>query len=160
MTVDVLTRVTRSAAWRTRLLAIAAALLLAEAVWVVAELALGLRLQAPAGPGYPEPMDIGPFTVGLASAALALVGWGVLAVLERLTSRARRIWLVIALIALVASLGMPLSGTGVSAANRAVLVLMHLAVGGVLIPALYRSSRGRSAAVSRLASTIAHGRTA
>jgi hypothetical protein len=44
----------------------------------------------------------------------------------------------------VLSLGTPLSGTGITAANRAVLVLMHLAVGGVLIPALYRTSPSRA----------------
>jgi hypothetical protein len=36
-----------------------------------------------------------------------------------------------------------LPGTGVSLANRAVLILMHLAVASVLIPALYRSSPRR-----------------
>ena len=59
---------------RARLLGVAAAVLVAEAVWVLAELGLGLRLQAPAGTGYPEPVDIGPLNVALASAVLSLVG--------------------------------------------------------------------------------------
>src|SRR5918911_1114870 len=99
---------------RARLLDVTAAVLVAEVVWILAELALGIRLQAPAGTGYPEPVDIGPLNVALASAVLSLVGWAVLAALERLTPHARRIWLVLALVALAASLSMPLSGTGVS----------------------------------------------
>jgi len=50
---------------------------------------------------------------------------------------------VIAVAALVLSLGTPLAGAGVTLANRLVLMLMHLAVGSVLIPALYRSSPRR-----------------
>jgi hypothetical protein len=45
---------------------------------------------------------------------------------------------------LVASLGGPLSGSGITAANRAVLVLPHLAVGTVLIPALRRTAASRA----------------
>ena len=79
----------------------------------------------------------------LVSGLLSCAGWGFMAVLERLTARARRVWLVIAVAALVLSLGTPLAGVGVTLANRLVLMLMHLAVGSVLIPALYRSSPRR-----------------
>lgn len=125
---------------RRRLLAVVGGALAAEAVWLMAELFFGVRLQAPAGNGYPQPMDIGPGTVAAASAILSLLGWGVLALLERFTSRARSIWLTLSLLALVASLGMPLSGTGVSAATRTGLLLMHLAVAAIVVPALYRTS--------------------
>jgi hypothetical protein len=53
------------------------------------------------------------------------------------------VWLVIAVAALVLSFGTPLAGAGVTLVNRLVLMLMHLAVGSVLIPALYRSSPRR-----------------
>lgn len=65
-----------------RLLGVAAAVLVAEAVWVLAELVLGIRLRAPAGTGYPEPVDLGPLNVGFASVVLSLIGWAVLAALE------------------------------------------------------------------------------
>jgi hypothetical protein len=44
-------------------------------------------------------------------------------------------------VALLLSLVTPLAGTGVGTVNRVVLMLMHLAVGCMLIPALYQSSR-------------------
>ena len=67
------------------------------------------------------------------------------AVLERLMKRGRQIWAIIAIVALALSLGTPLSGSGIPAANRAVLLLIHLAVGGVLIPTLYWSSHRHTA---------------
>jgi hypothetical protein len=88
---------------------------------------------------------------------LSLVGWAVLATLERLTPHARRIWLVLALVALAASLAMPLSGTGVGAAHRALLVLMHLAVAAVLIPVLHRTSLARLSHPAQGPSALAQG---
>lgn len=128
---------------RRRLLAVVGGVLAAEAIWLVAEVGFGVHLQAPAGNGYPQPMDIGPATIAAASATLSLLGWGVMAVLERFTSRARGVWLTVSLLALVASLGMPLSGAGVSAADRAVLVLMHLTVAAIVVPVLARTSPRR-----------------
>ena len=145
---------------RARLLGVVAAVLVAEGVWVLAELVLGIRLQAPAGTASPEPVDIGPLNVALASALLSLVGWAVLAGLERLTPRAHHIWLVVALVGLAASLATPLAGTGVSTANRMVLVLMHLAVAAVVITVLYRTSPGRLAHPSQVPSAVAHGEAA
>jgi hypothetical protein len=145
---------------RARLLGMVAAVLVAQAVWVLAKLVLGIRLQAPAGTAAPEPVDIGPLNVALASVLVSLVGWAVLAGLERLTPRARRIWLVAALVGLAASLSTPLSGTGVSPANRLVLVLMHLTVGAVVISVLYRTSPGRRAHPSQVPSAVAHGEAA
>src|SRR5919202_6444458 len=130
---------------RARLLGVVAAVLVAEAVWLLTEVLFGIRLQAPAGTASPEPVDIGPLNVAFASALLSLVGWAVLAGLERLTPRARRVWLVLALVGLAASLAMPLSGSGVSSENRMLLVLMHLAVAAVVISVLYRTSSGRLA---------------
>ena len=126
--------------WLVRLTAVAAAMAFALAIWVIAELVLGIELRAPAFDGSPQTLPIRVQDVLLVSALLSFAGWGFIATLERLSARARQVWLVIALAALVLSLGTPLAGTGVSVANRFVLILMHLAVGGVLIPALYRSS--------------------
>ena len=145
---------------RTRLLGVAAAVFAAEAVWVLAVLVLGIRLQAPAGTGYPEPVDIGPLNVAFASVVLSLAGWAVLAAIERLTPHARRIWLVLALVALAASLAMPLSGTAVGAANRAVLVLMHVTVAAVLIPVLHRPSPAPLPHPAQVPSALAQGEAA
>jgi hypothetical protein len=64
-------------------------------------------------------------------------------VLERFRMNADRVWLVVAPIALLASMGSPLSGHGVSAGNRLALIGMHLAVAAFVIPFLYRSAASR-----------------
>lgn len=134
---------------RARLAAVVIAVLAALAIWTVAEVVFHIHLRAPEGLGSSG--DIGALSVILASAFASLAGWGLLALLERLTARARSVWMTIAVVALLLSLVTPLSGTGITPANRAVLVLMHLAVGAVLIPGLYRTSprAGREACMAR-----------
>ena len=142
-----------------RILGIVAGLLAAEAVWLVAEGALAIHLQAPAGTLAAEPVAIGPLSVALAAGLLPLIGWAALVGLERLTPHARTIWLALALVGLDASLGMPMSGSGVSEANRVVLVVMHLLVGAIVIAVLYRTSP-RRATRSIAASASAAGEAA
>ena len=118
--------------------AVAAAL----ALWIVAEPVLGIDLRAPASGNVPN-SDIGPVMVVLASLVSALLGWGLLALLQKFTARARTVWTVIAGVVLAASLFGPLSGEGITGANRVVLLLMHLVVGAVLIIGLRRTSPGK-----------------
>jgi hypothetical protein len=128
-----------------RLAAVAAAMLSALTIWTIAELAFGIDVRAPSFDSSPDTLPIRAQDVLLISALLSFAGWAAMAILERLTTRARQVWLVIAVAALVLSLGTPLAGTGVTLANRVVLMLLHLTVGVVLIPALYRSSPSRTA---------------
>src|SRR5438093_12556193 len=93
---------------RARSLAVAGAVVAALGVWVVAELALGLQLRSPAFARSGDSFEIGPATIALTALLLSLAGWALMAVLERFTVRAARIWLVIAVLALVASLSGPL----------------------------------------------------
>jgi hypothetical protein len=123
--------------------AVAAALLATLAIWLLAELAFGIPLRAPVYDGSGQTLDINALDVAFVTVALSLAGWGVMALLERLTVRARLAWLLVAPTVLVLSLGTPLAGTGVTIADRMVLELMHLAAGAVLIPALYRTSPSR-----------------
>lgn len=125
---------------RRRALAIVGGVLGAEALWFISEGLLGIRLQASAGSGYPQPVDIGPGMVAVASVLLPLIGWAALASLERFTTRAAAIWLGFSLLALIGSFAIPLSGSGVPAADRIVLVLMHLTVAACVLPVLYRTS--------------------
>src|SRR5215472_8676958 len=127
-----------------RVLGIVAGLLAAEAVWLVAEGALAIHVQAPAGTLAAEPVAIDPLTVALAAGVLPLIGWVALVGLEQFTRHARTIWLVLALVGLASSLAMPLSGTGVSDANRVVLVVTHLVVGAIVTTVLYRTSPRRA----------------
>lgn len=134
--------------WRVRLVTVAGASLAALATWLVAESLFGLELHSPAA-NAGEAADIGASHVALAAAVGSLLGFGLLAVLERLTSRARRTWMVIAALGLLVSLGGPLSGSGITAANRVVLVLMHVVVAAVVVAGVYRASQPAPAAGRR-----------
>jgi hypothetical protein len=78
--------------------------------------------------------------VTVTSGVASLAAWGLLALLERLTAHPRTLWTAIAVLALLISLGGPLSGTGITSANRVALALMHLSVAAVLIPLLPRTA--------------------
>lgn len=67
---------------------------------------------------------------------IGLAGWGFLAVLEKSTARAGRIWTIIAVAVLAFSLLGPL--VAVTTAATLVLLGMHVLVGGVLIAGLVR----------------------
>jgi hypothetical protein len=124
---------------RARTLAVVAAALSALAVWLVTDPLLGIDLTTPTGPGSQELQHLTPALVVGTSLVVALAGWGLLALLERFTSRARTIWTAIAVLVALLSLIGPLSSIA-SAANGLALALMHLAVGAVLIPILAGTS--------------------
>lgn len=119
-----------------RLLAVVAAAAAAGLVWVVAVPVLGADLAVAEYPGGP----VGARTVGfgavLGSALFAgVLGWGLLAVLERWSARGRRIWRGAAVTVALLSLASPLTMTaGADAALT--LSALHLAVAAVLVPAL------------------------
>jgi hypothetical protein len=115
-----------------------AGVLAAVIVWALAKIAVH-DLRQPAF-GTATPQDLNAAVVIGAALIGGLLGWSSLAIVERLTARGRILWLRAALVALVLSLGAPLSGQGVSVGNRVSLVVLHLAVGAVVIPLLYRTS--------------------
>ena len=114
-------------------------------VYAFARLAAGHLLQPAFGSGDPKRLSAG--FVAVVAALGALLGWAVIALLERASQKAARIWAVSAPLVLLASFSMPLSGHGVSGGNRLALIMMHLAVGAVVVPAYWASSptRGRRA---------------
>lgn len=81
--------------------------------------------------------------VALVAAVASLASWALLAVLERCPARAARWWLVVATVFMVASLIGPLTVPDVPGSSRVVLAILHVVVGAVLIPLLYRSARHR-----------------
>ncbi|MFI5925816.1 DUF6069 family protein [Micromonospora sp. NPDC051543] len=121
---------------RDRAIAVAVAVLAAVAVWSIATLA-GAQLTVDQGTG---PRDVTVLAVVLNSAIAALLGWGLLAVLERFRASAITIWTAIALAVLVLSL-VPASLVDASAGTRVALVLMHLVVGAVVIVGFRRGAR-------------------
>jgi len=67
--------------------------------------------------------------------AASLLGWFLLFLMERRAPHARSRWTAIALIALAASLVLPITAAATTAATAG-LIVMHLAVGAVVIPAM------------------------
>jgi hypothetical protein len=122
---------------RTRALSVAGASLAAVAVWAVAVPLSGTHLLIRFGSGAAQSVGF-EYVVG-ASLVASLAGWGLLALLERRTARARRTWTGIALVALALSLSLPLIA-GLTVSSKIALALMHIAVAAVLIPALRHSS--------------------
>lgn len=128
---------------RTRALGVGGAILAAVVVWVIAVPLLGVHLLIRFGSGAPETIGV-DYVVG-ATLIASLVGWGLLATLERRTPRARSIWTVVAVVALLISLSLPLTA-GTTTASKAALALMHVAAAVVLIPALRGGSARRTRA--------------
>ena len=127
-----------------RLLAVTGAVAAVLGLCAIIELGFGFNLRGPAFGGASDTSDVGPLQVIIASGAGSLAGWALLALWERFT-RARTVWWVaIAVLALLASLGGPLGGTGITVGNRVALVSMHLLVAGIVIPSLYLSSPARA----------------
>ena len=119
-----------------RALGVVGAAIAATAVWAIAVPLLGVQLQVRFGGAL---QGVGIEAVLISSLLGSLVGWGVLALLEQRTARARAIWTGLAAAGLLASLSMPLIA-GATISTKATLALMHLAVGAVLIPAMRRTS--------------------
>ncbi len=132
--------VTRIKQGRTRALWAAGGALAAALVWVVEVPLLGIHLNFRFGAGHLQTISIGQ-VIGVTVAA-SLLGWLLLAFLERRTPKARILWTTIALTALAASLALPLAVATTSSAVAG-LIVMHVTVGAVVIPAMARTARTR-----------------
>ena len=119
-----------------RLAAVAGAIIAAVLVWVIAHVAAGVTLSQPAFGATQKPQTLAVPFVAVTAAIASLLAWGLLALIERWAGRPRAVWTAIAVIVLLVSFSMPLSGHGVTMANRVSLLLMHIAVGLAVIPAM------------------------
>lgn len=127
---------------RARLLAVGAAVLTGVVVWVIAVPLLDVTLTATRGGNDSQVNEVGVVAIGVTGLVAGLAAWGLLALLEKFTAKARTVWTVIAGIVLLLSLAGPLSG-GTSTGAKVALLAMHVAVGGVLILLLRRSPAAR-----------------
>ena len=125
-----------------RVVAVLATIIAPALVWLIATVGFGQHLYQP-GFGGSAPQELSIWLVAAVAGIAALAGAGVLALIERINRRPAQVWLVVSTAVLILSLGGPLSGEGISTANKLALVSMHLAAGAVLIPLLYRSARLR-----------------
>jgi hypothetical protein len=122
---------------RARALCAAGGALAAAVAWIVEVPLLGIHLTFRFGTGHIQTIAAGQ-VVGVTVAA-SLLGWLLLALLERRTPNARVLWTAIALAALVASLALPLAAATTTAAVVG-LIVMHVTVAAVVIPAMARTA--------------------
>ena len=134
---------------RQRVLTVAAAVVAAVLAWLIAVPIVGIDLLVRPGGGAAQQVGLG--SVVAVSLLASLLGWGLLALLERLVSRrALTAWTVVAVVVLMLSLSGPLTAA-TNAAVAIALVLMHLVVGAVLIMGLRRTTvRGQNSARSEV----------
>lgn len=125
---------------RARALCTAGGAAAAAIAWAVEVPLLGVRLSVRFGAMHPQIVAAGQ-VIGAALAA-GLIGWLLLAVLDRHAPRARSIWTGTALLVLALSLLLPLTA-GTTAAAVTGLIVLHLTVGAVVIPGLARTARSR-----------------
>jgi len=125
-----------------RVVAVLVAMIATALVFLVATLGFGQQLYAPGFDGSP-PQELSIWLVAATAGVAGVAAVGVLAVIERISRRPARVWLVVSTTVLIVSLGAPLSGEGIDAANKLALASMHLTAGAVLIPLLYRNARLR-----------------
>ena len=125
---------------RARALCAAGGALAAALAWVVEVPLLGIHLNFRFGAGHIQTIAVGQ-VIGVTIAA-SLLGWLLLALLERRTQHARLLWTTIALAALAVSLALPMAAATTTSAVVG-LVVMHLTVGAAVIPAMAHTARAR-----------------
>jgi hypothetical protein len=125
---------------RTRALCAAGGALAAALAWIVEVPLLGIHLNFRFGAGHTQAIAVGQ-VIGVTLAA-SLLGWLLLAQLERRTPHARLLWTTIALAALAVSLALPLAAATTSSAVTG-LIVMHLTVGAAVIPVMAHTARTR-----------------
>ncbi|MGN9778912.1 DUF6069 family protein [Micromonospora sp. H33] len=125
-------------ATRRRALAVVAAVAACVLIWVVGRLS-GVDFTVK-NPGQPEAV-VGLAQVVVFSLVASLLGWGVLALLERVARRrAAVVWTVLAVVVALVSLA-PLAATDATAGAKVTLGAMHLAVAAVLVTLLPTRTR-------------------
>lgn len=125
---------------RARALCAAGGALAAALAWIVEVPLLGIHLNFRFGAGHAQTIAVSQ-VIGVTVAA-SLFGWLLLALLERRTPHARLLWTTIALAAVAASLALPLALATTTSAVIG-LIVMHLTVGAVVIPAMAHTARTR-----------------
>jgi hypothetical protein len=116
-----------------RLAGVGATVVVTLAVWAVGRLAgADYVLRDPSGS-----VTIDAVATAVVTLVIAALGWGVLALLERLTRHAVRIWVGMAATVIIASM-VPIFLVDATPGTQVALYFVHLAV-AVLVPSLLRA---------------------
>lgn len=86
-------------------------------------------------PGKTQPMHFTVVTIAVVAGFFALAGWAALALLERYSGRASRIWGMLAGTVLLLSY-VPIGAEHATPATKITLVLIHTTVAATLVPML------------------------
>lgn len=121
--------------WQIRAMAVVDAVIVNVIILIIGRLVIGEFPSATVGD---DDQTIGFALVILVTLLAGLVAWGLLALLERTTSRAKTVWTVIAVIVFLLSLTGPL-GSGVNTSSKVILALMHTGAAATIIPLMRRS---------------------
>jgi Family of unknown function (DUF6069) len=125
---------------RARALCAAGGTLAAALAWIVEVPLLGIHLTFRFGAGHIQTIAAAQ-VIGVTAAA-SLLGWLLLALIERRTPHARLLWTTIAVATVAASLGLPLAAATTTSAVAG-LIAMHVAVGATVIPPMAHTARAR-----------------
>lgn len=121
-----------------RALTVVGAAVAALAVWLLAGPVLGIDLDVRQAPDSSTLVPVTASAVVISSVLAGLLGWALLALLERWGARGVIVWRSIAGAVALLSLGGPLS-LAQSTGGAVVLALLHVVVAGVLLVALPRA---------------------
>lgn len=122
---------------RARALCAAGGAAAAAAAWSVEVPLSGVRLVVRFGGAHPQTV-VSAQVIGTALAA-GLLGWLLLAQLDRRAARPRATWTGVSLSVLAVSLALPIAAATTTSAAIGLIVL-HLAVGAVVIPGMARTA--------------------
>ncbi|MFI7544657.1 DUF6069 family protein [Actinoplanes sp. NPDC049599] len=120
---------------KTRALTVAAAVVAAVVLWIIAVPIAGAELLTETAADKP-PAEVPFGGVIISPLLVGLVGWGLLALLERFTTKGRLIWTIIAVVVLLVSFAGPATAT--TTGTMLWLSVMHIVVGGILIAGFTR----------------------
>jgi hypothetical protein len=108
----------------------------ATVTWLVLTNLANITLRVPGYGSGPSTSALSLGQVMITTLVAGLLGWGVLATLERFSRNAHRLWLRLAPLAAVASLLLPLTAPALTGTERLSLVVFHVVVASVLILSL------------------------
>lgn len=125
---------------RKRSLVVCLAVGAAAALWFIAVLLLGIPITVPQSPGAAEREPLHFVPVLLAASIASFGAWGLLEVLERLSSASLRTWTMLGIAVFVLTLPyMP----GFTLPERLFLAVLHSAVAGIVLFAMRPRSCAR-----------------
>lgn len=118
---------------KSRGVSVVVAVFVGVAIWLFARFVIGIQVMRPSLDSRGGSTELGVVSIISTCLVLGVAGWSLVALLDRRVKHPRRHWIIFGVLAIACSLAAPLSGRGVSGADRVVLVAMHLLVGGAII---------------------------